>query len=252
MSGKTIVVTGASSGIGKEVAILLSKLGARVVITGRDLQRLEQTKNLLDQQADHIILDVDMTDTDALVGKLTTLVKTIGMLDGMIHCAGIQITAPLQFMDIEMINTMIQSNIVSAITLAKFFRQKFVAKSPSSIVFLSSVTALFGQSGLSLYAATKGAMISLTKALATELSRQKIRVNCIVPGMIDTEMTQHAFKHVPTDQQEKWSSSHLFGIGEAIDVANMAAFLVADTSKWITGSSFTVDGGFSAFKVDER
>lgn len=250
LAGKTILVTGASSGIGRETAILLSKLEAKVILIGRDSKRLKQTESMM-QHNEHITLELDLTNYDMAFDTLTKVCNKTKPLDGLVHAAGIQTTVPLQFTSLEIIQAALQSNLISSCLLMKFFRQKNISAQPAACVLMSSVTALFGQSGLALYAATKGAIISLTKSLSVELSRQKIRVNCIIPGLVNTQMTQNALKQMSCNQRKNWEASHLLGIGEPIDIANMAAFLIADASKWITGSSFIVDGGFSAHKVIE-
>ena len=250
LTGKTILVTGASSGIGRETAILLSRLGAKVVLLARDKERLQETKKALSGSM-HILCPLDLTNVEAINTKLSEICQSSGKLDGVAHCAGIQITMPLQFFDADSIHQIIETNLISTISLIKAFRQKSIANNPSSIVLLSSVTALVGQSGLSLYAATKGALLSLTRSLAMELSRQNIRINAILPGMVDTPMSQEAFKNMTPHQKQQWETSHLLGIGHPVDVANMVAFLLANTGRWITGANFIVDGGFTAFKMSE-
>lgn len=248
LTGKTILLTGASSGIGRETAILLSKLGTKVVLTARNVERLEHTLSLMEGN-NHLVLPLDINNHSEVVQKIQEAVSKLGMLDGLVHCAGILQTMPLQFIDMPEITNLINTNLVAVISLIKAFRHKNIAKNPAFITIMGSVSALFGLAGLSVYSATKGALISLTKTMAVELAKYGIRVNAILPGFVDTEMTQGAAQSLmANEQKKKWEKAHLLGVGEAIDIANMVAFLAADTAKWITGSCLVVDGGFSVFK----
>jgi len=248
LSTKTILITGASSGIGRETAILLSNLGARIILVSRNIEKLHQTKNMM-RDNNHVIYPMDFEKPQDMTEQFKELVNQTGMLDGMVHCAGIQVIKSLQFSTLEIIEKIFNINLISTISLSRAFRQPGIAKNPSSIVLLSSVAALFGNPGLALYSATKGALISLTKSLAIELSKKGIRINCIVPGMVDTDMLQKVFNNMSEEQRKQWDEAHLLGIGKPLDIAYMIGFLVSAASEWITGSIFTVDGGFSAFKV---
>ncbi len=248
MSGRTVLVTGASSGIGREVAILASRLGARVVLTARNESRLKETLSLL-EGSDHRIAAFDLgskESTNALPGFMAALAKEVGPFSGVVHCAGIQSISPLQAISSNELENGYQLNVTSAIMLAKAFRQRDVHREPASLVLFSSVMGLAGAAGRIAYSATKGAIISLTKSMALELVRDRIRVNCVAPGFVTTPMLQAAGSQLGSGTIQKIEALHPLGFGQPADVANAVAFLLADTSRWITGTTLVVDGGYTA------
>lgn len=245
MSGRTILVTGASSGIGRETAILLSQLGARLILVARNQDNLANTKKLLSGNG-HFIEPYDLLETDAIPEWLKNITEKYGQLDGLVHCAGLHLSKPVRTLKYADFKKTFDLNVASAIGLAKAFRQKNVCHSNSSIVFLSSAVGLVGQPGVSAYSASKGALISLTKSLALEFVCENIRVNCIAPGVVNSVMTEKIFAMMTEEQINNIKKMHPLGIGELKDVANAIAFLLADTSRWITGSVLTVDGGYTA------
>ena len=244
MSGKTILVTGASSGIGSESAILLSRLGAKVILVARDTKRLEDTTKKLCGN-NHFVKPYDLTKTNEISGWLKNLANKTGMIDGLVHSAGIRHTLPLKMTDNKVVQETMNINLNSAVALAKAFRQKAVHQKKGSMVFLSSVLGLCGEPGVVAYSASKGAILAITKALAAELARDGIRVNCVVPAIVKTEMVNQAISKMTQEQFKQIEDKHLLGIGEPIDVANSIAFLLADCSKWITGAALIVDGGYT-------
>ncbi len=137
-------------------------------------------------------------------------------------------------------------NVGAAIGLAKGFCQKGVCAPGGSIVFISSVAGLTGQAGLAAYAASKGAIVALTKALAVELAGEHIRVNCVAPGVVTTEMGQSLLRMLTPEQDADLEAMHLLGLGRPRDVAYAIAFLLAETARWITGTVLVVDGGYTA------
>jgi NAD(P)-dependent dehydrogenase (short-subunit alcohol dehydrogenase family) len=139
-----------------------------------------------------------------------------------------------------------QLNVFAAMALAKGLRQKGVMANSASIVWLSSVAALVGQPGVSPYAASKGALLAMCKSLALELAKEQIRINCVVPAMVQTPMAEKLFAMMTPEQVAKIELAHPLGIGQPEDVANAIAFLLSDAAKWITGSSLVVDGGYTA------
>lgn len=242
---RTILVTGASSGIGRETAILLSQLGARLILVGRNTEQLEKTMTLLDGNA-HQIHAFDLSFVDDIPSWMKEIVGKTGKLYGLVHSAGIQFTSPLQITTGASLEELMRVNVTAALALAKAFRQKNVATTVSSIVYLSSVMGLVGQAGQSAYSASKGALIALTKSLALELSRQNIRVNCVAPAIVKTEMSKKILQALTLEQVTQIETMHPLGIGTPRDVAYAIAFLLADTARWITGTTLVVDGGYTA------
>ena len=245
MTDKVMMVTGASSGIGRATALLLSQLGAQIVLVGRDQGRLSQTLETLDGSR-HAIEKFDLTNTDELPEWMKSVTLRHGRLSGLAHCAGAQLTLPLQMVKTDHAEKLFRVNVVSSIMLAKGFRQKAVNDSGGSIVFVSSVRGEVGARGQSVYSASKGALHALTKSLALELAKQAIRVNCVAPAAVETEMLEEA-KSVLTDaQMAEIESQQPLGLGAPRDVAHAIAFLLADTGRWVTGSVQFVDGGYTA------
>lgn len=245
LSNRTILITGASSGIGRETAILLSRLGASVVLVGRNEERLQETAKCLDKNKSWVE-PFDLTVMDEIPGWVKEVVAKTGPLSGLVHSAGVQVTVPLKLLTEQHISKVMEINLNAAIGLAKGFRQKGVHSYNSSLVFLSSARGLVGQAGLSAYAASKGAVIALTKSLAVELAREQIRVNCVAPAYVKTEMINMIQAQITPEQFQQIEEMHLLGLGTALDVAYAISFLLADTGRWITGTTLVVDGGYTA------
>jgi len=245
LSGRTILVTGASSGIGRQTAIHLADLGARLVLVGRSEERLRQTASQL-SDAEHIVQPRDLSDVDAVPKWLKGLCKEIGRIGGLVHSAGVHLMKPLRFMSPQEFSDVMTVNVTAAATLLKALRQKGVCDQPASAVLISSVMGMVGQAGVSAYCASKGAVCSLTRAAALELAEEQIRVNCVAPGWVQTEMADRAAETLTDDQLAEIRGMHPLGLGEPNDVANAVAFLMSDAAKWITGTTLVVDGGYTA------
>ncbi len=245
MSHRRILVTGASSGIGRATSVLLSQLGAEVVLVARSEQRLTETAQRMEGKG-HVVLPKDLHEADEIPIWMKQLVADDRPLHGLVHCAGIQQTKPVRFLKDKDVCQLMSVNFNSAVQLARGFRQKSVSVKPASLVLLSSVIGMVGQAGVAAYAASKGAIRSLTQSLAMEFAPEGIRVNCIAPGVVQTEMTESFRSTLSEEQFEAVRSRHPLGIGQPIDVAHAAAFLLADTGKWITGTTLVVDGGYTA------
>lgn len=245
LSGKTVLVTGASSGIGRACATLISQSGGNVIATGRNQDRIASAISDLDGTGHHGVA-FDLTAADEIGPWMIDLAKTYGKLDGLVHMAGIHGAKPLKVSDGTFVDQLLQVNVGSTIALARGFRHKKVRAHKSSLIFAASVAALVGEAGISAYSATKGAIVSLTRALAIELSRENIRVNCVSPSIVKTEMTDKFHESFTPEQIEEIEAKHPLGLGDPIDVASLVVFLLSDSARWITGSNMVIDGGYSA------
>lgn len=239
LSGKRILVTGASSGIGKAASVLLSRLGASVVLTGRDEKRLEETCRSMEGDK-HTVVPLELRNFDEY-GRLFQTVRSTGeKLDGLLHCAGIAKIIPIKAASLNNIREMFEVNFISFIELVRHYSKKN-NNNGGSIVCLSAHNAHYPQKCMSIYAATKGALEMASTSLAVELSDKNIRVNTIIPGPIATPMAGSFVEMA--GEEENIVMRALMPIGEPEDVANMAAYLLSDAAKFITGRNFYVDGG---------
>ena len=245
MTGRTVLVTGASSGIGRETSVLLSQLGARLVLVARNVDRLHETAARLDG-AGHRIEVFDLTQIDDISAWLKRLAADIGPIHGIVHSAGIHITRLVRFQTNLDVDSLMRINLNAVFGLAKGFRQKGVCTADGRVVLLSSVMGLVGQAAVTAYAASKGALIALTKSLAMEFARDGLRVNCVAPAIIKTEMAGTLQDTLTNEQYTAIEAMHPLGIGTPLDVAYAIAFLLAETGRWITGTTLVVDGGYTA------
>jgi NAD(P)-dependent dehydrogenase (short-subunit alcohol dehydrogenase family) len=246
LTGKKILVTGASSGIGRATAIGLSHLGADIILNGRDLDRLTQALEMM-SEGNHFLAPCDLAENlDVLPGWIKELSLDHGPLNGLAHCAGVEMTLPVRQTGIKYVDKVFDINTKTALMLAKGISQKNCFASSCSIVFVSSITALKGQAALSIYAASKGALNAMTKSLAIELGRKQIRVNTVSPGYVQTEMGEDIQKKIGKERYEAIIASHPLGLGRPEDVAASIGFLLSDAARWITGTNLVVDGGYTA------
>ena len=245
LKNKNIIITGASSGIGMSIAKLSSKLGARLILIGRSEDKLNSLKDELSNR-NHITISCDITDYDNIEIKLKKSLNDFGKVDGFVHSAGIEMTRPLKLLKPKFLDEVLKVNLISGINLTRILTNRGVFNEfGGSIVYISSVAGIAGQSGKSGYSASKAGIIAAGKSLALEFASKKIRVNSIIPAMVETEMSKKILSSLNEEGRKKIEDSHPLGIGKPDDVAHSVIFLLSDKSRWITGSSIVVDGGFS-------
>ena len=245
LEGRTILVTGATSGIGRATAVYLSRLGARVIASGRHQERLDAVLAELEGNG-HLGRIFDLADLDAIVPWLKALCAEVGPLNGIAHCAGVQATRPIQAVKPDFVMDVLTQNLGAALMLAQGFRLKACHGDPASLVYVSSSAALKTAPGNVVYAASKGGIVSAVRGLGVELVRDGVRVNAVAPAMVDTPMSDQFRAILSEENFQRVVDMHPLGLGRPDDVAAAIAFLLADTSRWITGSILTVDGGFLA------
>lgn len=246
LTGKIILVTGASSGIGQATAIECSKLGASVVITGRNKERLEQTYNNLDvsQSHNHQMLVADLTDDDSL----ELFVKQLPSLDGVLSNAGVQSSPyPIKFIKDDIMHNVFDANLFSHVKLARDLHKKKKLNKNASYVFTASIGGVVAHViGNSVYDMTKSAINAFAKSCAVDFSSRGIRCNAVCPGMIMTPMTKPEGALSDADYQKDIEDHYLLGrYGQPEEVAHVIAFLLSDASSFMTGASVMVDGGCS-------
>ncbi len=238
LNGKTILVTGASSGIGRGISISCSKMGAKVHLMARNEERLNNTLALMEGEG-HMIHKADLCYAD----DINVLVDTLPFIDGMVLCAGIIKTMPVKNINEEAMIEIFNANIMGNIMLCSRLLRKKKLNRGGSVVFISSVSTFNVKVGNSLYSATKGAVNSFAKAMALEVSKQKIRVNCIQPGFIPSSILEN---HGLGEEAIHWyEERHPLGLGNPNDIANGCIYLLSDASSWVTGSIITIDGGYT-------
>jgi NAD(P)-dependent dehydrogenase (short-subunit alcohol dehydrogenase family) len=246
LEGKRLLMTGASSGIGRATSELCSRLGARLICLGRDQQRLNDTlASLAGEQHSSRVADAD--DAEALPRLVQGIVEESGPLAGIVHSAGIQRVAPLRIAKADDFLAQYRTNALAAAQLLAAVARRGVASPDGcSVVLVGSVMSVRGAAGLASYCSSKAALLGLVRAAAIELASARIRVNAVLPGVVHTEMSRRYLASLADDQVRAIEQSHPLGLGKPEDVAQAIAFLLADASRWITGTSLTVDGGYSA------
>jgi len=237
LEGKTILVTGASSGIGAAIAVECSKMGALVVVTGRDAERLQATFSLLQENEGHLQITADLSSDEGVSAFVGQLPK----LDGIVHSAGFLKKLPFKFINQKAWDETMSVNLFAPAVLSQQIVKKNLLKEAGSIVFISSIAASVASFGNISYMASKGAINSLSRGMALELAAKKIRVNTVMPALIKTNLTEKALSQ--EDLENYLQKFPLGRFGKPEEVAHAAIYLLSDATQWITGTSITVDGG---------
>jgi NAD(P)-dependent dehydrogenase (short-subunit alcohol dehydrogenase family) len=242
IQGKSVLVSGASSGIGKEISIRLSKAGANVIIIGRVEERLIQTYKSLELSF-HKFFICDLTNES----DIKELVDNIEAIDSIIHCAGMGRYVPLKFYGKPVLKEFYEINLFAPLLLTKEFIKKRKIRNGGSIVFISSIMSVVGAKANGIYASTKSALVGATKSMALELAVNNIRVNCISPALVRTPLLDSGIDKGGISQSEydKDLFKHPLGIGEPADIANLCFYLISDEARWITGTNVIIDGGYT-------
>ncbi|MYL84636.1 SDR family oxidoreductase [Desulfovibrio aerotolerans] len=240
-------MTGASSGLGRAVSLNAALYGAKVVLIARDSERLRLVREALPGEG-HSWFSFDLQHVDAIPVLLSNVVATAGRPRALVHCAGICIQQPLRFIDQDSLQKTMRVNVESAFFLTQAIRHKQIRGERMSIVLVASVAAMLGSSSLATYCASKGALVAGMKAMAEELARDKIRINCVAPGCFQSDMLQQLGGSVGGKHLESLQAKHPLGLGTPDDVSHACLFLISHLSSWITGSTLVVDGGYSACK----
>jgi NAD(P)-dependent dehydrogenase (short-subunit alcohol dehydrogenase family) len=233
VSGKTIMVTGASSGLGRHIAQTLARRGARLIVTGRDLGRLQETYDSLHGEG-HVQLAADLTQE----ADRDRLVQGSSSLDGLVHCAGMQKHCPVRQLTETLMTEMYQVNFLAPVMLTQRLLQRNLIGQQGSILFMLSTAAHIGTRGLGPYSAMKAGLVGMIKCLAMEQAKRRIRVNGISPSAIMTPMWEEHQKLL-----EEQKIRHPLGLGTPDDVANGVIYMLSDASRWVTGTSLVMDGG---------
>ncbi len=242
LEGKKILITGASSGIGRSIAVQASLAGANILICGRNAERLNDTFDLLyrgDNQR-HNKAIFDLADESATL----KIIQQLSDFDGIVFAAGSDLIQPFSFTTSHQLKTIMDDNFTGqALMLQKLIKTKKINPG-ASIIFFSSVNGTsIGSKGHSLYAAAKGAINGLVRVVANELSKKKIRVNAIAPGMVETGLMKMNEEVVSKELLEAHRKDYPLGFGRPEDVAYLCIYLLSNASAWMTGQSITIDGG---------
>lgn len=245
LANRTILVTGGSSGIGRTAAQHFAAAGARLILTGRDETRLgESLAKLTGLGHSKIVASLD--DSDAVADLVKSIAVDGGELSGIFHSAGYELVRPMRMTKRREIDAVFGPSIDAALGIARAASQKGVLADGASLVFMSSVAGRRGTAGMVAYSTAKAAINGMVRSLACELAPRRIRVNALAAGAVATEMHGRISATMGEGALADYEARHLLGFGRPEDVTNAALFLLSDAAAWITGTTMSVDGGFTA------
>jgi NAD(P)-dependent dehydrogenase (short-subunit alcohol dehydrogenase family) len=242
LTGKKILVTGASAGIGRATCIQLSRLGAQVILVARNEEKLNITLQQMINNT-HFIFPFDLKNINGIEPFMKKILKESGPLDGLVHCAGVAPMRPLNMTTFNFINDVFLINVFAFIELSRVFSKKGHFNENASIIGISSAVSKVGDKTKTAYGASKGALDSAVKSMSIELSAKKIRVNTILPAFVDTEMLEGYIISAGADIKNKILADQYAGIIPAEDIGIAVAYLLSDASRYVTGTNFIIDAG---------
>lgn len=246
LDDKVVAISGAASGIGRQCAVNCSKMGAKLVLLDLNEGGLIETMKLVERPEEHFFATVNLTDYEKVPEIIKAGVDKVGRITGLLNCAGISTTLPINVAKPELLDKFFQVNVYTAYFLTQAVcKIGNFSKEGGSVVFFSSAAGQFGEAGKSIYGMTKGALYAGAKSLACELARRNIRVNTISPGVIVTPINQNLPHIADPEQRKQTEALHLLGLGNPNDIANACIYLLSDASRWVTGSNLVVDGGYT-------
>ena len=247
LENKVIIVTGASSGIGAQCAIDCSKMGAKVVLVARNKETLKQTLEQCEEPSRHMIMPLDLSSSEGLKEAVKDVVAKVGKINGVVNCAGMSSVTPLKLVTDELLDQFFRTNVYSAINLSKEVTRvgNYDKEVGCSIILFASIMGLCGEKCKTMYSATKGALIAAARSMACELAKNKVRVNVVSPGAIETPINAKLPHMADPALRKELEDKHLLGLGECSDIANACIYLLSDAAKWVTGQNFIVDGGYT-------
>ena len=246
LANKVILVTGASSGIGAQCAIDCSRMGAKVILVARNEERLKQTLNQMEGDG-HLVLPFDLSSSDGLKETIKEVVGQVGKINGVVNCAGISSVTPLKLVTDDLLDQFFRTNVYAAINLSKEVTRagNYDKEGGCSIIFLASIMGLCGEKCKTMYSATKGALIAAARSMACELAKNRVRVNVVSPGAIETPINAKLPHMADPELRKELEAKHLLGLGECSDISNACIYLLSDAAKWVTGQNLIVDGGYT-------
>lgn len=241
---KKYLITGATSGIGLATCKKILSNGDIVFAVGRNSSKLSDFSSEYDENSFHF-LPFDLSKISLIESIFNDLIVDGIKFDGFVHCAGIEETMPMTLYSPEKILNIFEINVFAAIELIRLFSKKKYSNDGASVIFFSSVMGVLGQQGKVGYCSSKSAILGLTKSSALELAKRKIRVNAVLPGVVNTPMTQKLFSQIEQKNIDSIIAMHPLGIGEVEDIVPVVEFLLSDGSRWLTGQNIIIDGGYS-------
>lgn len=244
LAGKRVLVTGASSGLGRATALACARMGATVIGVGRDAERLDETQAMLDSAGNgHRMVRAELTlaaDRDALIASLEGIA-----LHGVVHAAGISRLSPVRMFSEKHLREVQAINLEAPMLLTSALIKRNLVADGGSMVFISSIAAHIGVPGVGAYSGTKAALIAMVRCLAMEVAKRGIRANCLSPALVKTPLLDATASMLGAGAMEQEQNAYPLGFGEPDDVANASVFLLSGASRWITGTTIVMDGGLT-------